>query len=166
MTDLLVYIGLILSPYSGARQVKILVIESKNGKIIESQILEGDYFEIVKQIAQEALKKWSPDSSDFVAVRDVWDIELDETITESLKKRFEELKLIVEEEGKKIARIPVYTISYDNRMLGTEDYMEKGIYMIVPFIDEQLKDIFETEAADLTAEKSKEEPKGFIDLSN
>ncbi len=144
--------------------LKVLVIESRNGRILESRIVEDDYFKVVKEVTREALEKWSPDRSDLVAVRDVWDIEVDETIGEELRKKFEELGLLVKEGSKEIAKIPVYTISYDNKMFSPEDYAERGLYMVVPYIDEELKNIFEAEAADLTSERK--EPKGFIDLSN
>ncbi len=132
--------------------MKVLVIEAREGKIVESRVIDGDYYEIVRSVAREAMDKWDPAQSDFIAVSDKWEFNL-EPMSEDMRRRLEELGLIgVGEDGTRTALIPVYTISYDNKMIDEDNYQEKGLYMIVPYIDEAMKTVFESEAADLTGE--------------
>jgi hypothetical protein len=138
--------------------VKIVVIEARQGRIVESRIVDGDFYEVTKSVAREALEKWRPEASDFVAVKDVWTIDLSGEST-SIASRLEELGLVTVVNGRRVAQIPVYTISYDNEMISDENYKEKGLYMIVPYIDDDFKSVFESEAAELTSES--EEPEAL-----
>ncbi len=135
--------------------MKVIVIEAQRGRVVESRVVEGDFYSVAKSVAREALEKWRPESSDFVAVKDVWTIDLSGEPT-GIASKLEELGLVTVINGKRVAQIPVYTISYDNEMISEDNYQERGLYMIVPYVDDDFKSLFESEAAELTSET--EEP--------
>ena len=131
---------------------KFLVVEAVMGKIVESKIVEGEFGEIVKQAAREALGKWNPLEADFIAIRDdrLWRPAGDED--EEFMKMLRERGFIEKtEEGEEIIRIPYYLISYDNEEIDDMNYREKALIVVTAYIGEAYKYEVETDAAELTA---------------
>jgi len=129
---------------------KILIIRAEEGKIVESRVEEGELYSIVKTILSSAGGEWNPVESDFIALREVRVVEVnsvDPDTIEAIKK----YSLVEENRGKFKITIPVYTISFDNRMISEDSYIENKIYIVTLYVNDELKDLFEAEAVEITA---------------
>ncbi len=135
--------------------MKFLIVEANRGKIVQSRIVEGEFQDIVKETVKEAVEKWNPLDSDFVAVRDdrEWTLRGDEP--DELLKELEESGVLNVEDNKVVARVPYYLISYENRSKGMEYYEELGVYVVTAYIDEEYRLLVEEDAADLTSGRIK-----------
>ena len=133
----------------------ILVIRAEEGRVVEKRIVEGDLVEVVKQVAREAFEEWDPAGSDFLVIRDFKEIDIPfESVTPELfdvLRDYGITKKEVEGELRASFTLPVYTISFENEMIGDEMSLEKKIYMIVPHIMDEVDAIFEKLAADITS---------------
>ena len=137
---------------------KVLIVHARLGEILESRVVEGDIYEIVKEVAREALEKWDPRRSDFVAMRfdKEWTLLGDEP--ESLVRELEELGLVREKDGRRVAVVPFFQVSYDTwtgLINGKEQVVARATYYITLYIDEAYRLEVERDAADLTAEALK-----------
>ena len=132
---------------------RFIVVEAVKGRIVQSRIVEGDLASVVKEVAREALGKWDPEKADFVAVRDDREWELAGDEDKELLEVLERRGLIVEEEGRRVARIPYYLISYDNESFGEEYYEEKGLYVVTLYLSEEYRTLVEEDAADMTTSR-------------
>ena len=134
-----------------------IVVEAVRGRIVQSRIVKGELAEIVREGAREALEKWDPQRADFVAVRDDREWELAGDENEDLLALLEESGVISEENGRRVARVPYYLISYDNESFGEEYYEEKGLYVVTLYLGDEYKTMVEEDAADLTTSRKREE---------
>jgi len=142
--------------------VKVIVIRAEYGKIVESDIVEGDLFEIVKEEARNALEAWKPETSDFVVARDFREIEIKLPIPPELYDRLREMGIPLSRAGDKaVASIPVVLISYDSEMITEEEYQENKIILIAPYLSDEVKMDLESEAAGITSPSEK--PEGIIE---
>ncbi len=136
----------------------VLVIRAEEGRIVEKRIVEGDLVEVVKNVAREAFEEWDPADSDFLVIRDFKEVDLPfESITPELFDLLRDYGLTKKEvdgELRAAFTLPVYTISFDNEMIGDEMSLERKIYMIVPHTIDEVDAIFEKLAADITSPQS------------
>lgn len=139
--------------------MKVLAIRAERGKVVQDEVVEGDLKEIVKRKAAEALSEWDPETSDFIVLRDEREIELPLPLKPELVDLFRSIGSLSRTKDKAIARFPIYTISFENRMVSEDKYVEYKIYMLAPYIDEDIKTELEAEAQDITTEK--EAPEGI-----
>ena len=122
------------------------------GKIVESKVVEGDPRETLKDLTLKALREWDPLKSDFVVMRHVRRIGVEELDSDSQKYSGD----LVRVEGDEIV-FPVYMISFDNETIDDEDFVDYKIYLVSPYISETLRTLLEVEAAEATAVKRKPE---------
>ena len=141
---------------------KILVIRSEKGKVVESEIVEGALEDVVKDTARRALEEWDPGLSDFIILKDLREIELELPIDPKLFDILREYGGLAKKGNIAIARLPLYTISFDNRMITENNYIENKVYLVTLFINEDLKTQVEVEAASITSEKTV--PEGIEEL--
>ncbi len=142
--------------------LKVVVIRAEYGKIVESDIVEGDLFDIVKEEARQALEAWKPETSDFVVARDFREIEIKLPIPPELYDRLREMGIPLSRAGDKaVASIPIVLISYDSEMITEEEYQENKIILIAPYLSEEVKMDLENEAAGITSPSEK--PEGIIE---
>ena len=139
--------------------MKVLSVRAERGKVVESVVIDGDLAEVVKQRAQQALSEWDPRTSDFIVLKDYRELELPLPISPDLVDLLREVGELSRTKDKAIARFPVYTISFENTMVGEDKYIEYKIYLIAPYINEDVKTELEAEAQDITTEK--EPPAGI-----
>lgn len=142
--------------------LKVVVIRAEQGRIVESDIVEGELYEIVKEEARRALEAWRPETSDFVVARDYRDVEIKLPISPELYDRLREMDVPLSKEGDKaVASIPIILISYDSEMLTEEEYLEKKIMLIAPYLTDEVKVELESEAVGITSPSEK--PEGIIE---
>jgi Uncharacterized protein conserved in archaea len=56
--------------------LKVLVIRAERGKVVKDEVVEGELKDVVKSKALEALNEWSPETSDFIVLKDERELEL------------------------------------------------------------------------------------------
>jgi len=121
--------------------LKILVIRSEQGKIVEERQIDGSLPIVVKEYAAEAYKEWNPETSDFTVLRGKYELRLKLPIDPDLLDIIEELNLDKRIElNELVVEVPLVTISFDNEWVG-DSYYEKKMYVIVP--DLAVKDVME-----------------------
>jgi hypothetical protein len=143
---------------------KVLVVRAEEGRLVESEVVEGGLTEVVKRVAAKALEEWNPETSDFIVLRDVRVVTLSLPIPGDLVDKLRPYGL--RRSGRDTAEfdLVVYTISFDNMMVGGEEggYIERKIYLIAPYINEDLRVELEKQAVDIVTPK--EPPEGIEEL--
>lgn len=140
--------------------MKVTVIRAEYGKIVESDVVEGDLYQIAKEEARRALDEWKPESSDFVVARDYREIEIKLPMPPELYDMLRDIGAGISKVGDKaLTSIPIILISYDSEMISEEEYQENKIILIAPYLGEQVKLDLENEAASITAPSEK--PQGI-----
>ncbi|MFP3309606.1 MAG: DUF2286 domain-containing protein [Acidilobus sp.] len=139
--------------------MKVLTIRAERGKIIKSEVVDGNLKDLVKRKAQEAMNEWDPETSDFIVLKDNRELELPLPLKPELVDLFRSIGNISRTKDKAIGSFPVYTISFENRMLSEDKYVEYKIYLLAPYINDDVKTELEAEAQDITTEK--EGPEGI-----
>lgn len=133
--------------------MKVIIIRSEMGKIISSEVTEGELDQIVKRKSEDAMKEWNPEISDFIVLRDVRELDLPLPLNPELVDILRNVGTLSRTSEKAIVRFPIYTISFENMMIGEDNYVEHKIYLISPYINEDVKTELEKEAVEITTEK-------------
>jgi hypothetical protein len=132
--------------------VKVLVVRSEEGKIVEKNILEGELADIAKTYAEKAFKEWDPARSDFTVLKSKYERRIQLPIDPDLLDAIEALNLEKRiEPNELVVEIPLITISFDNEWIG-ENYHEKKMYIIVPYLDAGFEEEILRYAIDATRE--------------
>ncbi|MGC9072237.1 MAG: DUF2286 domain-containing protein [Acidilobus sp.] len=139
--------------------MKVLSIRAERGKVVKDEVVDGDLKDLVKKKALEALNEWDPETSDFIVLKDEREMELSLPLKPELVDLFRTIGSLSRTKDKAIARFPIYTISFENRMISEDKYVEYKIYLIAPYIDDDVKTELDAEAQDITTEK--ETPEGI-----
>ncbi len=133
--------------------LKILVIRSEEGNISEKSVIESeDIYNVVKEYAEKAFQQWNPSTSDFTVLRTKYEYRVKLPIDPDLLDLIEELNLDKRMElGELVIEVPLVTISYDNEWIG-ENYHEKRMYIVTPYLDSRFEEEIEKYAIDATKE--------------
>lgn len=142
--------------------VKVLIVRAEMGRVTESRVVEGDLGSIVKSYAQQAILEWDPGVSDFVVIREDVGFDLEGLVDDDTLRALEELGFLERSGGSLRVRLPVYTISFDNRALGEDQFIENKVYMITLYVNDDVRAFFEAEAASITTQEAK--PGGVVEL--
>ncbi len=142
--------------------MKVLVIRAEHGKVTESLVVDGDLYGVAKEYAGKALEEWDPVNSDFIVLRDVREIRLKLPLDPQLFDTLRNLGVPLRKEGgEAVAEVPFILISFDNVMLGENEYQENKIYVISLYLGDEVKLMFEADAADLTSPRTG--PPGIVE---
>ncbi len=133
--------------------MKVLTIRAERGRVVQDEVVDMDLRELVKRKAAEALSEWDPETSDFIVLKDEREVELPLPLKPELVDLFRSIGSLSRTKDKAIGRFPIYTISFENRMISEDKYVEYKIYMLAPYIDDDIKAELEAEAQDITTEK-------------
>ena len=145
---------------------KILVIRAEDGRVVRSVIEEGALEEIVRKYALAALKEWEPIYSDFIVLRDKYEVRLKLPIKPEQYELIAKYRPERSPDGYAVFNIPIYTISFDN-FWDNETYKDRKMYLIAPYIDDNVKAELEGAAADSTNIRKQEGvPAGEITISD
>ncbi len=128
---------------------KVLVIRAEDGRIVQSTIEEGKIEDIVKNYARRALSEWEPIYSDFVVLRDKYEVRLKLPISPEQFEKFSKYGLERTPDGYAVFSITIYTISFDNFWV-EGSYQDRKMYLIAPYVDESIKRELEEAAAGST----------------
>ncbi|MCE4602086.1 MAG: DUF2286 domain-containing protein [Desulfurococcales archaeon] len=133
--------------------VKVLVLRSEKGRITEKEVVEGDLLDVVRSVAKRALEEWDPANSDFIALKDLKEVELELPLRPDVVDLLREYGSLARAGGKAVGQMPVFTISFDNMMVGEDKIIENKIYLIAPHLGEDIETELEAMAAEYTAER-------------
>jgi len=135
--------------------MKVIVVKSENGNVSKKDIVEGDLASILRSVANEALKEWNENSSDFIIMKDVHEIHLPLPLK---PQTYEMFKNYIKGKAKNeaIVEIPVFVISFDNEWVDS-DFKDKRVYVVSLYVDEKAeKEILEY-AKQITSPQQQEE---------
>ena len=143
---------------------KVLVIRAEDGRVVQSIIEEGKIEDIVKNYARRALNEWEPIYSDFVVLRDKYEVRLKLPISPEQFEKFSKYGLERTPDGYAVFSITIYTISFDNFWI-EGSYQDRKMYLIAPYVDENIKKELEEAAAGSTLIQQTTMGGGEVDFS-
>jgi hypothetical protein len=130
---------------------KVLVVKSVMGKVESKDVVEGDIYEVVRQVTQKALSEWEPLFSDFVVVRDKYEVSLKLPLKPEDFERYSKFGLRRTPYGYAVFEVPVYLISYENEWRG-DDYVDKKVYLVSLYVNDEIMNEMVEWAAEATRE--------------
>ncbi len=112
---------------------KTIIVEAERGVVVGERVVEGDFREVVKDVVREAVEKWDAHSSDLVAIRHQREVE------KELPLKPSELDAIlsfnpVRSNGRVVFMLPMYVVSYSNRVEG-DVVVDEKVYVVAPHIE-------------------------------
>ncbi len=140
-----------------AVKYKTLVVKAVRGGGVESELVDKRFSVIVKEVAARALEEWNPLKSDFTAIRDDRDVEIDLPLDPKLYDLLKNLNLTKVSEDKAVFTLPVFVISYDSEWVSTEDYIDNKVYIVSIYVNDEIKRLVEQVAMDLVSKEPGEE---------
>ncbi len=143
---------------------KVLVIRAEDGRVVQSIIEEGKIEDVVKNYARRALNEWEPIYSDFVVLRDKYEVRLKLPISPEQFEKFSKYGLERTPDGYAVFSITIYTISFDNFWI-EGSYQDRKMYLIAPYVDENIKKELEEAAAGSTLIQQTTMGGGEVDFS-
>jgi hypothetical protein len=135
---------------------KVLVLSIEYGKIVDSKILDKDLEEVVKNVLMEILPKWSPKTSDLIAMKHEHEVVFKLPLSKELYGLLSKYGLSRKSASEVSVRIPVYVVSYENRWVD-DDLIDDKVYIIAPYINEEVKKEIELLATDLISKSEEAE---------
>ncbi len=121
------------------KPMKLLVVRSEDGKIVESRVVEGDLAQVAKQVAGKAMEEWDPATSDFTVLRVAFDLRYKLPLNPDLFDAIRDLGLEMERDADGVVvYVPVYTIGFDSRWMN-DAYLERKMYVVTIYLDEEGK---------------------------
>ena len=135
---------------------EVLIIRAEEGKVRESKVVKGEITSILKEIVKKTAELWDPDSSDFVVIKDKYEVSLKLPLSREEYERYSRFNLRRTSDGYAVFDIPVYVVSFDNEWQG-DDYYDRKIYLISLYVNEDVRRDLESWAIDSTTKKSSSE---------
>ena len=119
---------------------KVLIIRGEHGNIIEEKIDETkDIISKVKELASRALNLWEPEFSDFIIIKDQYEVSLKLPLTKDQVQRFMKYGIRRSPDGYAKFNIPVYIISYDSIWV-ENDYIDRKVYLVSIYVNDEVKE--------------------------
>jgi len=134
--------------------VKFLVLKSESGKVTWEQLIDGDLKSTITTVARKALDEWDVDKLDFIILKDVHEVRKKLPLSPSVYEMIS-IYLKGKEGGEAFAEVPVYIISFDNQW-EEDDFKDKRIYVLTPYLDDESKKEMVQYATELTSEEVNE----------
>lgn len=126
------------------------MIRGEYGKIVEENIVEEEnIYNAVKKYASKALELWDPEFSDFIIIKDKYEVAFKLPLTREQAQRFMKFGIKRSPNGYARFNIPVYIISYDSIWVES-DYIDRRIYLVAIYVDENVKKDLEKLVIDTT----------------
>ncbi len=140
-----------------------MVVRAENGKIVDSQIIDGEIIDVVKKVAAKAIEEWDPEFSDYIVMKDKYEVSLKLPLTKEQFERFRKFGLRRTSDGYATFDIPVYVISFENQWV-ENDYVDRKIYLVSIYVDDNIKKELEDWAASSTSEEAQRRALGSFEL--
>ncbi len=127
-----------------------LVIRSKEGSIVSKTTQPGDIKEAIRKIVAETVSCWSPETSDFIVIKDNTPIQIKLPISNAQYEIYSKYDMQRGSGGSVIINMPLYIISFDNEWQ-EEAYVDKEVLVVAPMLDAAV----EEKVAELAIESTK-----------
>lgn len=127
-----------------------MILSVEGGNIVDSKVVEAGVEETVKKTLIEVLPKWEPKTSELIAMKYEHEVTLKLPLSKELYESLSKYGLSRKSSSEVIAKIPVYVISYENRWVG-EDLIDDKVFVISPYINNEIRKEVELLAMDLTS---------------
>jgi len=132
--------------------MKVLVIRADEGRLTSSEIVDGEFNEVAKDVVRKALEEWNPAESDLTALRTKLELRYKLPIDPDLYDKIMDLNLELVREGNElIVNLPVLTVSFDNAWLD-DAYLDRRMYIVSVYLDDAAKQQLEEYAVEATKE--------------
>ncbi len=141
--------------------MKVVYIRAEKGKVVETNIIDDEIENVIKDVAREALEEWDPKLSEFVVLRDEEEITIKLPLPDNILNILKNFKFKKKSEKEATIIYPYYTISFDNRKVNN-DYIEYKVIIVAPYINDDFTAWLETLAAEIVSER--EPPQGIEEL--
>jgi glucose/mannose-6-phosphate isomerase len=79
--------------------VKVLVVRAEKGKVIMSEVIEGELYDVIKKYVSIASSEWDPRVSDFVVVREDLNVDVEGSLEEEILEYLRSYGSLEEGEG-------------------------------------------------------------------
>lgn len=126
--------------------MSVLVIRAELGRVVLSQRLDEDLYETVRRYVAMVINEWDPARSDLLVMRDVVEMKAEG----SEPRGASHVEVVASQDGS-VLRFPVYLISFDSEEKSEDVYEERKIYLIAPYVNEEIKEMLESYAEELTS---------------
>lgn len=145
---------------------KYVVMKAHAGRIKDKRIIEGTFEEIVKEVAKELLMNdWLPSFSDFMVLRDSVEVKIKASSPKDVLSKYREYNLKrTEEKDTLSAQLPVYLIVYESLKITEEDYHDRGVAIVAPYIREEDLELISELLVETTKKPSIEELEQKIEI--
>ncbi|PSN84785.1 hypothetical protein B9Q03_12890 [Candidatus Marsarchaeota G2 archaeon OSP_D] len=127
-----------------------MVIHCKDGNIINESVKQKDIVEAVKEELIGTVKEWNPKESDLMVFSTQNEAQVSAPLT---KETLELLKPFspTRQGDKVVFNMPIYVISYKIEHLSENEFRDRAVVIIAPYINEELKSQLESWSVELTA---------------
>jgi len=123
--------------------LRTIVARSRLGKVEQVEVVEEDLKDVVKKVVSLALEMWNLEASDFIVMRDHYSASVKLPLTKEQYEEYSRYELRRLSGSEAEVRVPLYVVSFNNEWRG-EDYVDKEVFIVAPYISEQqLEDIKE-----------------------
>lgn len=140
------------------QQQKCIVITAHSGKIKKKEVIQGSLEDVVKNVAKDLLmNEWLPTFSDFMILRDSIEIELKAGQDKDVISLYREFGLKRTGKDTLTATLPIYLIVYESLKVSEENYHDRGVAVVAPFIREEDTKVLEELLEETTRKPSPEE---------
>ena len=133
---------------------EILILNSERGKLVKSEVVKGKLEDVIKKVLIKVLYVWSPKKSDLIVMRHTHEIRVKLPLTKELYEKLSKYNLRRASSNEAIAELPVFVVSYDNTWIDDDVYDNK-VYLIAPYVNEEVKEELEELAIETTSESYK-----------
>lgn len=133
---------------------EILILNSERGKLVKSEVVKGKLEDVIKKVLIKVLYEWSPKKSDLIVMRHTHEIRVKLPLTKELYEKLSKYNLRRASSNEAIAELPVFVVSYDNTWIDDDVYDNK-VYLIAPYVNEEVKEELEELAIETTSESYK-----------
>ncbi|HEU97328.1 MAG TPA: DUF2286 domain-containing protein [Fervidicoccus fontis] len=137
---------------------RCIVITAHSGKIKKKEVVDGQLEDVVKNVARDLLtNEWLPTFSDFMILRDSLEIELKAGQDKEAIPLYKEYGLKRTGKDSLTATIPIYLIVYESLKVSEDNYHDRGVAVVAPFIREADVKVLEELLEETTRKPSLEE---------
>lgn len=137
-----------------------LVLRSREGSLVSKSTVEGDIKDAVRKVVVDAVSLWSPVTSDFIVIRDMYPVSIKLPISKEQYDLYSKYDMSRTTNGSVMFNVPVYVISFDNEWQ-EEDYVDKEVIVVAPAIDDKVEKIISELAVEATKPKEEESDEGL-----
>jgi len=135
---------------------KVVIINVERGSIKSSKLVEDSIENAVKNVIIDVLPQWSPKNSDLIVIKHEHIVTLRLPISKDIYDEIIKYGFERRSSSEIDIKLPVYVVSYDNSWVD-EDVIDNKVFVIAPYISEEVKKQIEELAIEVTTTHNESE---------